>query len=53
MDTKNTKKVAKSRVLPVHAASILASDEMSGMETGLLINLDSKFLQEGIKRYVF
>jgi GxxExxY protein len=41
------------QLLPVHEAQILTYMKMSGMKTGLLINFNSKFLKQGIKRYVF
>lgn len=41
------------QLLPVHEAQILTYMKMSRMKTGLLINFNSKFLKQGIKRYVF
>ena len=40
------------RIQPIHEAQILTYMRLMGKEIGLLVNFNSKFLRNGIKRYV-
>ena len=40
------------RILPIHQAQLLTYMKLSGTSVGLLINLNVKFLKDGIKRMV-
>lgn len=39
-------------LLPIHEAQLLTYLKLSGMKTGLLLNFNSAFLKDGIKRMV-
>jgi len=40
------------RLLPIHEAQLLTYLKLSGIRTGLLLNLHSPVLKDGIKRMV-
>ena len=40
------------QILPTHEAQLLTYMKLAEKETGLLVNFNSKFLKNGIKRYV-
>lgn len=43
---------AVEKVLPIHEAQILSYLKLSGLQLGLLINFNSLYLKDGIKRVV-
>lgn len=43
---------AVEKVLPIHEAQILSYLKLSGLRLGLLINFNSLYLKDGIKRVV-
>ena len=40
------------RLLPIHEAQILTYLKLSGMETGLLMNFNERYLKDGLRRMV-
>ena len=40
------------KLLPIHEAQILTYMKLSGIKIGLLINFNSRYLRNGIKRFV-